>query len=149
MQSVCASRKIPPAIAAHLSAIINYEFTGLPMENAVNTLAKQGQGLVDAAADKVQGGIRDAGATLSNKVDDLRGTAAPMIRTAAGRAQAMGRKGLDAAGDVAENARDAASSAAKAVIRYTKENPVKALLIAAASGALLLTLAKVVKSARD
>lgn len=119
------------------------------MENAVNTLGKQGQALANAAADKVQGGIRDAGTTLSNKVDELRDDAAPMIRRVTARAQAMGKQGFEAAGDAAERAREVASSTSKAVIEYTKENPVKALLIAAASGALLLALAKAIKSARD
>lgn len=119
------------------------------MENAVSTFAKQGQGIVDSAADKIQGGIKDAGATLSNKVDDLRDDAVPMIRKAAARAQALGKQGFDAASDAADRAREAASSASKAVISYTRENPVKALLIAAASGALLLTVVKAIKSARD
>ena len=115
------------------------------MENAVNTFAKQGQGLADSAADKVQSGIRDASA----KVEELRSDAGPTIRKASARAQALGKQGYDAASDFAGRARDAASSTSQAVIDYTKENPVKALLIAAASGALLLTIAKVIKSARD
>jgi ElaB/YqjD/DUF883 family membrane-anchored ribosome-binding protein len=119
------------------------------MENTVNTLAKQGQGLADSAAEKVQGGIRDSAASLSNKVEDLRGDTGPAIRKAASRAQSFGKQGLDAASDIADRARDAASSTSQAVINYTKENPIQALLIAAVSGALLLAVAKAIKSARD
>lgn len=119
------------------------------MENAVNNLANQGQGLANAAADKVQGGIRDAGAALSNKADDVRDNAAPMIRKVAARTREFGRQSADAAGDFADSVRDAFSSASESVVTYTKENPVKALMIAAASGALLLALTKAIQSARD
>ncbi|MGA2398090.1 MAG: hypothetical protein ABSG30_08535 [Steroidobacteraceae bacterium] len=119
------------------------------MENSVKTLGKQGQALADTATDKVQGGIREAGATLSNKVDEIRDDAAPGFRQAAARAQAMGKQGLDAVTDVAGRARDTVSSASQSIIDYTKENPVKALAIAAVSGALLVTVARAIKASRD
>jgi ElaB/YqjD/DUF883 family membrane-anchored ribosome-binding protein len=119
------------------------------MDNSVKTIAKQGQSLADTAADKVQGGIREAGATLSNKVDEIRGDAAPRIRQTADRVQAMGKQGYDAAGEVAGRARDAISSTSQSIIDYTKENPVKALAIAAVSGALLVALVKAIKASRD
>jgi ElaB/YqjD/DUF883 family membrane-anchored ribosome-binding protein len=100
------------------------------MDNAVNTLAKQGQGLADNAADKVQ-------------------DAAPGVRNAAARAQAMGKQGLDAVSKAAGCARDVASSTSQSIITYTKENPVKALIIAAVSGAVLITLSKAIKASRD
>lgn len=61
----------------------------------------------------------------------------------------MGRQGVDAVTEFASRARDTASSASQSVIDYTKENPVKALAIAAVSGALLLTVAKAIKASRD
>lgn len=118
------------------------------MDNSVKTIAKQGQSLADAA-DKVQGGIREAGATLSNKVDEIRGDAGPRIRQSADRVQAIGRQGYDAASEVAGRARDAISSTSQSVIDYTRENPVKALAIAAVSGALLLAMVKAIKASRD
>jgi len=119
------------------------------MENTVKTLGKQGPAVADTAIDKAQSGIREAGATLANKVDEIRGDATPGFRQAAARAQAMGKRGLDAVTDAAGRARDSVSSASQSIIDYTKENPVKALAIAAASGALLVTIVKAIKASRD
>jgi ElaB/YqjD/DUF883 family membrane-anchored ribosome-binding protein len=69
--------------------------------------------------------------------------------TATDRAQAMGKRGLDAVTEAAGRARDTVSSASQSVIDYTRENPVKALTIAAVSGALLVTIAKAIRASRD
>jgi hypothetical protein len=115
------------------------------MDNTVNTLAKQGQGLADAAADKVQAGLRDA----AGKVEDVRGAVGPGVRNAAARAQAMGKQGFDAVSEAAGRARDVASATSNSILDYTKENPVKALMIAAVSGVVLMTLSKVIKTSRN
>jgi uncharacterized membrane protein YeaQ/YmgE (transglycosylase-associated protein family) len=93
------------------------------MENSVRASGKQGQAFVDTATDKVRSGISDAGATL--------------------------KQGVDAVTDFAGRARDTASSASRSVIDYTRENPVKALAIAAVSGAVLITIAKAIRGSRD
>lgn len=98
------------------------------MNDPVDTLAKQGQHLADAAANE----------------------AAPRLRQATARVQSMAEHGFDAVSDMAGRTRDAVASASQSIIGYTRENPVKALMIAAVSGALMLTAAKAVrKSARD
>lgn len=127
------------------------------MENSMTSdIVKNGQTLAGKAADKVQGGIRDAqnaakdaGTTLSNKVDDLRSDAAPALTKLVGRAQSMGKQGVDNISDMASQARDAASNASDSIVAYTKENPVKALTIAAASGALLYAAIKALTPSRD
>jgi ElaB/YqjD/DUF883 family membrane-anchored ribosome-binding protein len=63
--------------------------------------------------------------------------ATPYFSRVAGQAQAFGKQSVDAA------------QASDSVISYTQENPVKALLIAAASGALLLTLINAITPSRD
>jgi hypothetical protein len=50
----------------------------------------------------------------------------------------------EGASDTRRQFRDAASRASDSVISFTKENPVKATLIAAASGAVLMTLFKAI-----
>jgi ElaB/YqjD/DUF883 family membrane-anchored ribosome-binding protein len=126
------------------------------MENSITADLQNGQQMADKAADKVQGGIREAksatkqaGAALSNKIDELQQDAAPVINKAFDRVKSMGRQGMEAVGDAAQRTRDAASNASDSVIAYTKDNPVKALLIAAASGALLVSLLNVLRSSRD
>ena len=127
------------------------------MENSITSdLQKNGQALADKAADKVQGGLRDAkhaakeaGAAVSNKVDELQRDAGPTVARAVDRVRSVGRQSMDAVSDAAQRTRDAASYASDSIVVYTRENPVKALLIAAASGALLLSLMNIIKSRRD
>jgi ElaB/YqjD/DUF883 family membrane-anchored ribosome-binding protein len=126
---------------------------GMPMENSItNNLSKNSQALADKAADKAQGGIRDAqqaakeaGSSLSIKVEELRSDTMKGID----RAQSIGQQGVDAITDAAQRARDFTADSAGSVIKYTKKHPMTALMIAAASGALLLSLIKVLRPSRD
>ena len=91
------------------------------MENSVTgTLANTGQVLADKATDKIQSGIRYAG-----------------------------KQGVSAITEMASQARDAASTASDSIVAYTKENPMKALAMAAASGALLYMAIKALSPLRD
>lgn len=58
-------------------------------------------------------------------------------------------KGFDTISDIADQARDLAASTADSIVSYTKRNPVQALAIAAASGALLYVALKVLRSYRE
>ncbi len=86
---------------------------------------------------------------LADKAAELSSSAGSALTKAVGRVQSIGRQGVDAVSDAAQQAREVASDTSDSIIRYTKKNPIKALMIAAASGALLLTLAKVLKPSRD
>jgi hypothetical protein len=127
------------------------------MESSVTSnLVKNGQTMADRAADKVQGGIRDAqhataqaGATLSNTVDELRSDAGPAMKRVVGRVQSMSRHGMDAVSDMASQVRDVASTTSDSIVAYTKKNPATALAIAAASGALIYAAIKAVRPSRD
>jgi ElaB/YqjD/DUF883 family membrane-anchored ribosome-binding protein len=117
-----------------------------------NNFARSGQDLADNAASKIQGGIRDskqaldnAGDQLSGKVEDLRSEAKPLLKKLAGQAQTAAQTVTDAT----QKVRDSAGQATDSLITYTKENPVKAVLIAAAGGALLLTLINSLARSRD
>ena len=94
---------------------------------SVDKFAKQGQGAAVKAIDMAT---------------DFSDTAAPIVRKAAVRAQAAGKRGISVFRDMASQARDAAADASDTVIAYTKKNPAKALTIAAVAGALLFALAK-------
>ena len=101
--------------------------------STTGSLSKNGQTLADQAADKAQGGIRDA---------------QQAAKDAFARAQSIGRQGIDAVSDAAQRARDVASDTSDSVIRYTRANPVKAILIAAASGALIVSVIQLLKPSR-
>src|SRR5271169_4476101 len=89
------------------------------------------------------------GQTIADKVDELRSDAAPALTNAVSRAKSVGRQSIDAISDMASQARDAASNASDSIVSYTKKNPVTALAIAAASGALLYAAIKAVTPSRD
>jgi ElaB/YqjD/DUF883 family membrane-anchored ribosome-binding protein len=126
------------------------------MNTTGNDLAKHGQDLADKAAGKVQSGIesaRQAGAAASDKVSGVvetaRSQAGPSIKKASDQAQALVGQGIDTAKAAAQQVRDSAAQASESIVSYTKENPVKAILIAAASGALLVTLLNALYRPRD
>jgi ElaB/YqjD/DUF883 family membrane-anchored ribosome-binding protein len=127
------------------------------MENSVTSgFAKTGQTLTDKAADKMQSGVRvaqdtarDAGNVLSSKLDDVRSEAGTVVKSGARRIQSMGQQGLDAITDAVGQARDVVSDASDSVIAFTKKNPVTALAIAAASGALLYAAIRASIPSRD
>jgi ElaB/YqjD/DUF883 family membrane-anchored ribosome-binding protein len=129
----------------------------MTMESTVSgNFAKPSQALADKANDKVQASIRsaqqsvkEAGDSLSSKVGDIHNKAAPVIRKAGGLAQSTAQQGFDAVSDMASQARDMAASAADSIVSYTKRNPLQALAIAAASGALLYVAMKALRSYRD
>jgi ElaB/YqjD/DUF883 family membrane-anchored ribosome-binding protein len=123
---------------------------------AAGNFAKTSQALADKATDKVQAGIRSAqqsaketGDSLSSKVAEVHDNAVPVIRNAARRAQSATQQSLDAFGDIAGQARDMAADAADSIVSYTKRNPLQALALAAASGALLYVAMKAFRSYRD
>ncbi len=97
----------------------------------------------------ITGNLPKNGQKIADTVDDLRAEATPALTKAISRAQSMGRQSIDAIGEMASQARDAASNASDSVVAYTKKNPVTALAIAAASGALLYAVIKALTPSRD
>jgi ElaB/YqjD/DUF883 family membrane-anchored ribosome-binding protein len=126
------------------------------MNTTGNDLAKQGQHFADKAADKVQTGIQSARQTgaevsdkLSSAVETARNQAGPSIKKAADQAETLVGQGIDSAKAAAQQVRDSAAQASESIVSFTKENPVKAIFIAAASGALLITLFNALYRPRD
>lgn len=107
------------------------------MENSVaSSFAKTGQALADKAVRKVQDGIdtaKDAGAAAAKTSERVQSTAKGALNTLA---------------DMATDARDFVSDASDSILSFTKENPVKSLAIAAASGALIYAALKAVRYSR-
>jgi len=127
------------------------------MENSViDSFARTGQALADKAADKAQSGLRiaqdtakDTGDLLSSKLEDVRSEAGTVIHRSSKQVQSAGKKGLAAITERADQARDVASNATDSIAAYTKKNPLKALGIAVASGAVLYAMIKTLTPSRD
>jgi ElaB/YqjD/DUF883 family membrane-anchored ribosome-binding protein len=126
------------------------------METTANGMANKGQALADKAADNIQSGIRDAkyaanstASSLSSGVESLRSNAKPTIQQAADQADGLLTRGMSAVTDATQKVRDAVADTQDSIVTYTKDNPVKALLIAAATGAVLVGLIRALTPSRD
>ena len=75
----------------------------------------------------------------------VRGDAAPLIGRVSGQAWEGVERGLQKA----RRARDASVKASKTVVAYTRKKPIRALAIAAASGALLHAALNVLRPSRE
>ena len=113
--------------------------------------------VADQAADTAQSAIRStqnvansAFDRLSDKVDTARDQAVPLINRLSTQAQDVARKSADAVRETSAQLRDRASRAQEQTVGYIKDEPVKAMLIAAATGAALMALVSLAtRASRD
>ena len=111
--------------------------------SATNDFANRGQAFVDKTAEKLHSGIRDAkqganaaASAASSTVESLRSGANQAFDKASDRAQTM----FETVSSATQKAKDLAADTQDSIVTYTRGQPVKALLIAAAAGAILITL---------
>jgi ElaB/YqjD/DUF883 family membrane-anchored ribosome-binding protein len=114
-----------------------------------NNLAKQGQDLADTAAEKIQSGIRNVKDTgshaadrLSDKVESVRSSAGPAIGKAANQTESLLSQTVDSLSLAGKKVRSTVSDVGDSVVTYTKDNPVKAILMSAAAGVLIATIVR-------
>ena len=122
----------------------------------VNPLADGATNLADQAADSANNAIRSTQSVanaafdrLSNKVDNVRDQAAPMINRLSSQAEAAARRGVEAVRDTSAQLRDKALTVSDNTVGYIKDEPVKAMLIAAATGAALMALIGLLSRSRS
>ena len=104
--------------------------------------------IVDTAAEGAEHVIRStqdaahkALDSVADTVDDVRGRGASTLEPAREQASAYAHRGLDTMRDVSSRMRETAQQASHQTIGYIRDEPVKAVLIAAATGAVLMGLA--------
>jgi ElaB/YqjD/DUF883 family membrane-anchored ribosome-binding protein len=109
--------------------------------------AEQGNGLVDQAAQAADNAIRstqrlanDALDSLAGSVQDVRHDAGPLLNRAGEQASAIAQRGVTAVRDGSQRLRDGALQAKDGTVMYIKDEPLKSVLIAAATGAALMAL---------
>jgi ElaB/YqjD/DUF883 family membrane-anchored ribosome-binding protein len=117
---------------------------------------QQVQDMGDDAANAAQGAIRSTQRSadqaldkLSSKVDDLRGQAGPMLNKVTSQAEAAARRGMEAVRDTSQQLRERAVQAQDMTVAYVKDEPIKSMLIAAATGAVLMGLISMLGRSRD
>ena len=117
---------------------------------------QQVQDMGDDAANAAQGAIRSTQRStdqaldkMSSKVDDLRSQAAPMLNKVTSQAEAAARRGMEAVRDTSQQLRERAVQAQDMTVAYVKDEPIKSMLIAAATGAVLMGLISMLSRSRD
>ena len=107
---------------------------------STNTLADQaGQGLENGLR-STQRTAHEVMDTLSSGVSDLQSRAAPMLNRVSTQAEQLARQSMDAVRDSTAQMREKALRASDQTVGYIKDEPVKAILLAAATGAALMAL---------
>lgn len=112
-----------------------------------------GNNLVDQAAAAANQGINathHALDGLAGGVQSLRDQASPRLDGATAQAGAMFKHGMDTLRDGSHQVRAKAQQAGESTTHYIQQEPVKAVLIAAATGAALMALVGLLtRSRRD
>lgn len=121
-----------------------------------NTLSGQSNSLTDHAAQSADNAIKttqratnQALESLSGTVKDIRDQAAPMVNRATEQVSAIAHRSADAVRDSSRQLREKAMDASDKTVNYIKEEPVKSILIAAATGAALMGLMSMMSRSRN
>lgn len=102
-------------------------------DQAIRATQHAANGVVDSAA---------------NSLQDLRHQGTPMLERASERVNAMAHRGMESVRDTSHQLRLKAEHASDSTVGYIREEPVKAVLIAAATGAALMALVSLVARSR-
>lgn len=105
-----------------------------------NLLVDHAAQAADSAIKSTQRLANDTLDSLAGSVQDVRRETAPLLNRATEQASALAQRSVDALRDGSQSLRDTATRASDNTVMYIKEEPVKAMLIAAATGAALMAL---------
>jgi len=118
-------------------------------------LGQQAASIADHAAESTTSAIRstqnvanEAFDRLSDKVEDARNHAAPLLNRLTTQAETAARRSADAVRDTSAQVREKALQVSDTTVGYIRNEPVKAMLIAAATGAALMALVGLLSRSR-
>ena len=114
--------------------------TPKPIDKQAGDYADQAADTAGSAIRSTQNVANSALDRLSEKVDSARDQVSPLINRLSSQAEAAARKGADVVRDTSAQLREKALRAQDTTVGYIKDEPVKAMLIAAATGATLMAL---------
>lgn len=123
-------------------------FNTKPTESP-SSLIDQAARTADVAIHNTQRATNDAIGGLVDSIDHARQQVTPMINNAGEKASAFVHNGLDSVRQTSRQLRDGAHYASDKTVAYIREEPVKAMLIAAASGAAVMALARVISQSNQ
>lgn len=123
-------------------------FTKKTLEQS-NSLADQAAQSAEHAIKSTQRLANEALDSLAESVQDISQQATPLLNRATEQASALMQRGVDSVRDTSQQLRDKALRASDNTVNYVKDEPVKAMLIAAATGAALMALISLMSHSRD
>jgi ElaB/YqjD/DUF883 family membrane-anchored ribosome-binding protein len=123
---------------------MNNPVTAQPFANEATNMADHAADSANSAIRSTQNVANAALDRLANQVESARVQAAPLINRLSSQAETAARRGVDAVRDTSAQLREKALRASDSTVGYIKEEPVKAMLIAAATGAALMALVSLV-----
>ncbi|HMC14306.1 MAG TPA: hypothetical protein VKI18_01650 [Albitalea sp.] len=123
--------------------------TNKPLSQTGSDVGDQAAQGADNAIKSTQRYANEALNTLSDKVQDVRDQAVPVLNRVAEKAETLARRGVDAVKDGSQQIRESALRVSDSTVGYIKDEPVKAILIAAATGAALMALISLMTRSRD
>ncbi|MBC8057043.1 MAG: hypothetical protein H7Y61_10740 [Rhizobiales bacterium] len=121
---------------------MNTTVTSKPLGDTTSNFA---EGAADSAHNALRSTQNVANAAfdrLNDKVDSARDQAVPLINRLSSQAEAAARRGADAVKETSAQLREKALHAQDTTVGYIKDEPIKAMLIAAATGAALMALVR-------
>ena len=122
---------------------------GSNFTDSTNNLADQAAASADSAIKTTQRATNSAFDSLASGVQDLRQQAAPLIARATSQASDLAHRGADTVRETTQQLRERAMRASDSTVNYIREEPVKAMLIAAATGAGLMALLSLMTRSND
>jgi len=114
-----------------------------------NTLVEQASQTADQAIKASHQSANEALDSLAGAMQDLRHQATPVLERASGQVSDMAHRGMDSVRETTHQLRLKAEHASEGTVNYIKNEPVKAILIAAATGAALMALINLISHSRD
>ncbi len=115
-----------------------------PIAQTIDSLADKATGSADNAMFATQHAANGALNMLADKVLEIRNQAEPMLANANGQAKDYLHQGIDSVRHASQQLAGAALHARDGATSYVKEEPLKAILIAAATGAALMALVSLI-----
>ena len=124
--------------------------------NPTNTAQDLSTNLADSAAASAESAIRSTQRIANQALDGMVGTvsylraeAAPIVRAATDKVSALTQLSIDTVRQSSQQLVDSAHQASARTRDYVQHEPVKALLMAAATGAALMALLSMVQRSRS
>ncbi|MES2958894.1 MAG: hypothetical protein V4792_11935 [Pseudomonadota bacterium] len=122
--------------------------TNKPFESS-SSLVDQASDSADRAIKSTQRLANETLDSLSGSVHDVRDRVAPVLNRSSEQIAALAQRGVDAVRDGSQQLKDKALRASDNTVGYIKDEPVKAMLIAAATGAALMALIGLLTRSRN